>query len=368
MSLFVDSDAETVLQNLVAHFEEETGEILNAGDQRRIFLQGFAYAISVFLNELEETGKQNLLRYSTGDALDAIGELMGISREPARGAECILKFSLSAVQANAVCIPAGTRATPDGELFFATDEALVIAEGSQAGFVSATCTTEGENGNGFLAGQIDTLVDGIAYVQSVENTDESHSGADSETDDDLRDRIREAPASYSTCGAELSYDYWARMASDDVGDVAIDSPSAGVVRIAVIKENGVIPAANDPVIAAVTDACSAEDRRPLTDSVSVVPAVATSTSIDFTYYISNDDIGQIDEIQAAVLSAVTEYKEWQTTSIGKDINPDHLRKLVLNAGASRCVVAAPVYTEVNKPNVAQFTAAADSVVFGGMSE
>lgn len=368
MSLFVDADAETMMQELLSKFEEETGEVLNAGDQRRIFLQGVAYALAVFLNDLEETGKQNLLRYATGDALDAIGELIGITRAEAKGAECTLQFNLSAVQANDVYIPAGTRVTPDGKLFFATDDDLVIAAGTQAGTSTATCTTTGDDGNGFVAGQIDTLVDGIAYVQSVENTEESHDGADSETDDDFRERIREAPASYSTCGSELAYEYWARTASDDVGDVAIDSPSAATIRIAVVKTDGIIPETTDPVIAAVSDACSAEDRRPMTDLVNVVPATAVSTSVDMTYYVSDEDIGQLDEIKDAVAAAVAEYKVWQTTSIGKDINPDYLRKLVLNAGASRCVITAPVYTEVSKPNVAQFTAAADSVTFGGMSE
>lgn len=366
MSLFVETDVETTVKELLADFEAETGTVLAASDQRRIFLMGFAYALAVFRNDLEETGKLNLLRYSSGEALDAIGELMGVSRGNAAGAKCTLKFTLSAVQASAVYIPAGTRATPDGNLFFATDEALVIAAGDQTGTVGATCTVAGEAGNGYVVGQIDTLVDGVTYVSSVTNTTESSGGADKEGDDDLRDRIREAPFSFSTCGPTGAYKYWAMSASSDIADVAVDSPSAGTVRIAVIKSGGVIPESTDAVMAAVSAACSASDRRPLTDNVSVVPATAVETSITLTYYVSNDDIGQLAAIQEAVAAAVEEYKAWQTTSIGKDINPDRLHKMVMDAGASRCTITAPVYTAVTSPNVARFTAT--SVTFGGMSE
>lgn len=367
MSLFVETDVEATVQELLNDFEAETGTVLAASDQRRIFLMGFAYALAVFRNDLEETGKLNLLRYSTGEALDAIGELMGVGRNATAGAKCTLKFTLSAVQASAVYIPAGTRATPDGNLFFATDEALVIAAGEQSGSVEATCTMEGESGNGYVPGQIATLVDGVTYVSAVANTTESSGGADEESDDDMRKRIREAPFSFSTCGPAGAYQYWAISASPDVGDVAVDSPSAGTVRIAVIKSGGVIPESTDAVLKEVSAACSASDRRPLTDHVSVVPATAVATSIALTYYVSNDDIGQLIAIQEAVTAAVEEYKAWQMTSIGKDINPDRLHKMVMDAGASRCTITSPVYTEVTSPGVAQF-ATADSITFGGMSE
>lgn len=368
MSLFVETDVEETVKELLSDFEAETGTVLAASDQRRIFLMGFAYALAVFRNDLEETGKLNLLRYSSGEALDAMGELIGVSRNAKSGAGCILQFTLSAVQASAVYIPAGTRATPDGNLFFATDKALVIAAGEQTGTVEVTCTTEGEAGNGYVPGQIDTLVDGVTYVSAVTNTTESSGGADEEEDDALRERIREAPFSFSTCGPTGAYEYWARSASTDVGDVAVDSPSPGTVRIAVIKTGGVIPETTDAVLTAVSDVCTASDKRPLTDNVSVVPATAVATSIALTYYVSKDDTGQLSAIQEAVSAAVEEYKAWQTTSIGKDINPDRLHKMVMDAGASRCTITAPVYTEVASPEVAQFTAAADSVTFGGMSE
>lgn len=366
MSLFVDTDAETLNRDLVSDFESITGQVLKAGDQRRQFLQGIAYVMAVVANNIEETGKQNLLAYSTDKALDALGELVGVKRMEAANASSILQFELSSVQADDIYIPAGTRATPDGELFFATEEALTIPAGEQSGTVTATCTTSGSNGNGFVVGQIATLVDGVTYVQSVSNTTESSGGADKETDDELRQRIHEAPCAFSTCGPADAYVYWAKYASPEVGDVAVDSPSEGVVRITVVKTGGVIPAEDDDVLADVTQVCAAKDKRPLTDQVTVVPATAVNTAVNLTYFVDAEKVGQLTEIQTAVTEAIKEYKTWQTSAIGKNINPDKLRLLVLNAGASRVDVTSPVHTEVTMPGVAQF--GTDTVTYGGLAE
>lgn len=117
MSLFVETDVEETVKELLSDFEAETGTVLAASDQRRIFLMGFAYALAVFRNDLEETGKLNLFAVLLRGSAGRYGELIGVSRNAKSGAGCILQFTLSAVQASAVYIPAGTRATPDGNLF-----------------------------------------------------------------------------------------------------------------------------------------------------------------------------------------------------------------------------------------------------------
>ena len=59
-----------------------------------------------------------------------------------------------------------------------------------------------------------------------------------------------------------------------------------------------------------------------------------------------------------------DYKAWQTEQIGRAINPDELRKRMLNAGASRITLTAPVYTALEDNQVAQFTAT--SVTYQGV--
>jgi hypothetical protein len=64
--------------------------------------------------------------------------------------------------------------------------------------------------------------------------------------------------------------------------------------------------------------------------------------------------------------AVNDYTLWQTTKIGRDINPDRLRNLMYNAGAYSVTVTAPTETFVNDGEVAQFTDV--KITYGGLKE
>ena len=55
-----------------------------------------------------------------------------------------------------------------------------------------------------------------------------------------------------------------------------------------------------------------------------------------------------NNIKKAVEEAVENYVIWQRDKMGKTINPDELRKRVLNAGAETIQVAKPEYTNIEK--------------------
>ncbi len=363
---FVQVDAQQITTELINDFENYTGEILYSGDARRIFLQSFAYVFVNLLNSINTTGRSNLLRYAFRETLDALGELYGTPRLQAQKANTNIRVTLSEVQAEVIFIPAGTRVTPDGNLFFFTDSILTIPAGATYGEVSATAAKEGPSYNGFIAGQINKLVDGNAYVATVSNTNESSGGEDIESDDNYRERLRNAPYSYSTAGPTLAYEYWAKNASADVGDVSVISPSAGNITIYVLKKGGVIPGSGDAVITAVNTACNDKSRRPMTDRVTVVPATAINTTINVEYYISPDNSVNSSAIQTTVAAAVNEYEAWQTSKIGRTINPDELKKLMLNAGASRVDIIAPSRATVLSSEAAQITSS--TVTYKGLGE
>ncbi|MFT2186363.1 baseplate J/gp47 family protein [Pseudomonas putida] len=94
---------------------------------------------------------------------------------------------------------------------------------------------------------------------------------DGELDDDFRERGRLAPYGFSTAGPGKAYLYHARSAHDDVLDAWVDSPSPGVVRVTVLSRVG-DGTPSDAVLAAVRTALSAEDVRPLNDTVLVEAA------------------------------------------------------------------------------------------------
>jgi phage-related baseplate assembly protein len=331
---FVTVDDETIRSDLLADFEEAIGVSLTEGDARRIFLEQFAPVLVAQYNAINTAGRNNLIDYATGDYLDAIGARWGDlgTRLPAQYATATLQFTLSAAQAFDVVVPAGTRATiADSSLFFAVTQDLTITAGNTTGTVTAQATATGATYNGFTTGLINKIVDPIAYVTSVSNTTTSASGADIEDDDSYRARLKLVFSASSTAGSALSYKYWALSADSTISDVSVSTPSAGNVTVTLLCDNGTVPTAD--IITDVTN--TLEPYRPLTDNITVQAPAAVDYTINFTYYINSADSSQVATIQAAVTAAVTNYIAWQCEKLGRDINPDYLRKLVLNAGASR---------------------------------
>ena len=359
---FVETDAEVIANELISDFETYLGKTLYPGDERRLILQSIAYVLVDQAVDINETGRSNLLRYAEGSELDALGEdIYHNSRLQASPSSTTIAFTLSTIPTTNITIPKGTRVTPDGKIFFATDEALIFNRGETelTKSVSATATVSGADHNDFSVGQIDKLVDGNQYVASVSNITISSGGSDIETDEEYRERLRISPFTFSVAGPSKAYEAIALSASGDIGDVAVYSPSAGVVEIAVVKDGGEIPTADDEILSDVLAACSDKDRRPLTDYVRAVPAVGVNTDIEVTFYIANNDLSKIEAIQ----NAVEEYKAWQVEKIGRDINPDKLTSLMFNAGAARVVVTSPVYQALSENEIAKIGAV--TVNYGG---
>ena len=135
-----------------------------------------------------------------------------------------------------------------------------------------------------------------------------------------------------------------------VKDVSVNSPSAGVVDIYITTNDGTTPSTE--LLEAVKNAVSAKDRRPLTDNVNVKAPTTSNYSVNFTYYIPSENMGETSVIAENVGKAVQEYIAWQGDKLGRDINPDKLRNLILNAGASRIDMTSPTYKQVGVNEIA----------------
>ena len=85
---------------------------------------------------------------------------------------------------------------------------------------------------------------------------------------------------------------------------------------------------------------------------------AVEFSIDLTYYINRSDQAKAVTIQENVKKAVAEYTTWQTSEIGRDINPDELVQRIKAAGAKRVELTAPTFAVVGETQVAKCTASA----------
>lgn len=362
--VFVDADAKSVEATIISEYETITGRTLAKGDPIRLFLLTIANIIILLLNKINETGKQNLLRYATGANLDHLGALVGAERVPAAAAITTIKVTLSAKLGTATLIPSGTRFTAGDNVFFALDEAMLIPAGELIGTGSATCLDTGDIGNGYTPGQIKTLVDPVPYVASIENTTLSEGGADEQDDESYRDVIHTAPESFSVAGPDGAYEYHAKKAAANIIDVYVGSPEAGTVEIRPLLEDGVIP--GEELLNIVKTALNNRRVRPLTDNVTVLAPTKKEYAVNITYYIDINDETQATGIQEAVTKAVDEFKAWQREKLGRDINPSELIARVMAAGAKRVNVIAPVFTTVDGTEVAHCT---DTIVdLGGIED
>lgn len=363
-NMTLESLQEQMIADFTEKYKEETGQELTLGlaDPNRLVLYSAALQIYQGMQYIDNAGKQSFLKYSYSGFLENLGALKGIQRNPGNPATAIERFTVSAVQNNAISIPMGTRVTAGDNVYFYTVEDEEIPAGAEYIDIQVECTEAGTGANGYEAGKINILVDSINYIGSVANTTKSEGGAEEESDEQLADRIYLAPSSYSTAGPDDAYEYWVKTCNSGITDVKVQSPSDGVVEIRFIMQDGTIP--GEATLQEVATFLQNEKIRPLTDKVEVKAPVAQNYAINLTYYIAESDKNQASAIQQNVNSAVDAYKMWQCEKIGRDINPSYLMRLIMNAGAKRAVIASPEFTVVSAENIALCTTV--TVTYGGV--
>lgn len=355
---FVNKDVNKLLTDMIAEYQdayyEATGEkkILAPGDPIRVWIYAQALRIYTAYQLIDQAGKNNLLKYSSGDYLENLGARIGVTRKGATAARVIQKFSKAQSQNIAVTIPKGTRVSAGGDVFFATIEDVEIPADVDEVEVVAECTEVGTIGNGYITNQITTLVDPIQYISSTTNITQSQGGSDKESDDSLRERIFTKPESFSVAGPSGAYEYFVKDCDSTILDVKVVGDN-GTVYIYFILKDGELPAQH--LIDKVEKYLSDDTRRPLTDLVIVAKPNIVEYSVNIDYYINRSDQGSIKTIEKAVKSAVDEYIIWQKSKIGRDINPSKLVAMVMNAGASRVVVNSPLYTVIKDTELAVIT-------------
>lgn len=352
---FVETDPETIKAEIITGYEKAAGRSLAVGDPIYIFLLSLADRIIQYMNNTNTAGQQNLLSYAKGKNLEALGANMSVDRLPASSAVTTIRFTLAQALGEDYIIPANFEVT-NGVVIFVTDCELIIPAGELTGEVLAICTTAGAEGNGYLAGQITTIVTPMTFLASAQNITDTSGGADAEDDPEYADRIKLAPNSYSVAGPKKAYEYHTQSVSSAIIDVSVTSPNPGEVKIYPLLEGGTMP--SDEVLDMIQAYFATGEISPLTDEVKVLAPTAKEYTINVDYWISRDDITKAASIRSAVEAAVEEYRYWQQTKIGRDITPDQLISNVKNAGAARVdfsTLSPASWTELADGEVAQCT-------------
>ena len=363
---FVDTDTEALVNKLIAGYEEITGRTLYPADPVRAFILWLASVIVQERVGINESAKQNLPRYAEGANLDSLSEIFhNTYRLEPTTASTTLGFYITTTLTEDYIITDELEVTVDGYINFVTTGYLIFKAGENYAEVSAVCTQAGTAGNGFTPGQVDKLVsDEFLYFKEVSNTTTTAGGSEEEDDTALYNRMRESEESRTTAGSRGSYVYHAKSVSSRISDVSAESPTPGIADIRIMLYNGELP--DKELIDRVQAYLSADDIRPMTDKVTVAAPTTVQFDIDIKYYIATDKAASTKEIKQAVSLAVENYILWQTSKMGRDINPSYFNAMLMESGIKRAEITAPAFTEIAKGSVAVVNKC--NVTFGGVED
>ena len=110
--------------------------------------------------------------------------------------------------------------------------------------------------------------------------------------------------------------------SADIEAVSVTSPEPGVVDVRFVLAGGELP--DEAMISMVREALSDETVRPLTDRVDVAAPETVDYAVSGRWYLRRSDAVLLSGVTAAVAQAVEDWRLWQRSQPGRDINPTRL--------------------------------------------
>jgi phage-related baseplate assembly protein len=367
---FIDNMTLQETENMVIEqykrlYKEEWGKEpeLADGDPKSLLIKAFAIVIYQVMQYIDGKGRAELLKTSTGDALDNLAALLGVTRQKSSKATATERFTLSGPRNEYVAVPLGTRVKTQGGRYFNTLDYAEIPIGETYVDVMIQAEEAGSESNDIQEGSIDTLVDPIPYIASVTNISKSTGGLDVEDDDSLTERVYLAPSKFSSAGPKDAYEYYVKEWRSDVADVQITSPSPCVIEIFAVLDDG--RTLNDTERESLREYINGEVIRPLCDKVICTVPEEVEYKIEFTYWIATSDKRSAGTIQEQVESAVNQYQIWQR-KLGRDINPTELVARIREAGAKRVKLTAPGDLKISDTQLPKCSTS--TVTYGGLED
>ena len=171
-----------------------------------------------------------------------------------------------------------------------------------------------------------------------------------ESDADFRRRVQLSLEGFSTAGPVGAYIYHALSAHPDVLDASADSPLPGDVVVTVLSRTG-NGAASPTLVAAVQAALSADDVRPLCDTVGVQSATIVNWHIaaTLTCYAGPDRAVILAAAQAAAAAYAADQHR-----LGRDVTLSGIYAALHRPGVQRVTLVNPVADIVIAPHQASW--------------
>ncbi len=329
---FFERDTSILKARYVTAFEAAARRTLYPGQVEMFVIEVMAYAHSIFAEAAQTAILQNRALWAEGAHLHQVGANVSIFPLLAQQAATRLEFSLEESRNVGTVVPKGTRVSAGGgagngganeaeDMIFSTVSELVIAAGDLTGEGVAIALEAGTAANDLLPGQIDAILDPVAYITSVSNTIASGGGADTEADERFMMRVVNAFERISQAGPKAGYREHVMSVNPSIVDVAVVRPEPGKIEIYPLMEDGVSSDAVDAEILAYLDP---ETIRPMGDDVSILKA----TPVNFDVTLTIRTVSASPELEASVeLTTNNAFFAWNR-SLGSQVAPSLLVHLV----------------------------------------
>lgn len=341
MLQILNANPNDIKKEMLDILKKEYDTKIYEGDKRYMFISSLSYIISVLNAKSNLAFNQNFLSEAYATGLDMYGNNLNTPRLGSTKSVTKVKFTISIEQQNEYIIPIGTRVTTKSQQIFQTIEQGVIPKGELSTTVKCESLKTGAFYNDIEKGAINILVDPLPYITAVENITISSGGSDAEEDESYRERLKIAESQFSVAGSILAYKYWTLKADPLIIDALITSPKPGEVEIKPILKGGELP--QEINLQRVREIFDQNINYPNTTKLIVSAPDVLEFDIDLTYYISMDNKTQEIEIKQNVEKAINDFINYQKTNLNIFLNPDDLRKRILNVGAYRVDITQPTF-------------------------
>ena len=319
---FAERSTDAIKRNLIVEFERISGRRLYPAQVENFMINVMAYALSNLGSAVQNGLIQNRAIWAEGTHLEELGANFGTFRLAAQFARAEVEFTLVEERQTAVVVPAGTRVAAGNDLVFATVQELVIPAGNTTGSVDALASAAGAAFNDLQPGQIQDILDPVAYVGEVANTDVSSGGSDVENDERFRVRIVNALERITRGGSRRGYIELVKSAHPDIVDVEVVRPQPGHIHIFPLMATGVAPDAIDDIVIAFLDP---DTLIPMGDYVTIHKVTPVEFDVVMTLKVAPGyATGAVAEAEALVLA---QFAVWGQV-LGAQIAPSALVEAV----------------------------------------
>lgn len=304
----------------------------NESDDVMPVLEAFAYRELMLRTFLNTQVANSFWQTATGEYLDFIAAFFDVFRLIGEKPTASATFTINTVLGYDYVLEAGLE--------------LLNNDGSMSVLISSvTIPTGSVEASGIIELQLETAQSSAAvssimiprpYLKSVVQTTTFSGGSDTETDDEMRDRIKLSFEDVTTAGSVSSYRAYALKADERIDDVAVLSPIPGVVDVVLHSLSSVDAA----MISRAYTALSADTARPLCDTVQV--RAATVTNYTVTAVLTLDPLS--DPASTLEAARVRLNERVQSVLIGQSITASSIIAALSVDGVDDVTLIAPVST------------------------